>query len=126
MMKNKPETNLDIELAAFFDAAKDTPSVPDADFLEAVATDALGLIEDRSKPDRRSQISTYTLAGLLRNIGGWQSVAAMTACACIGIFAGYTAPNSLDYFSNTEQAAETLNDDSFSVASDIEILFQEG
>ncbi|MEH6359755.1 MAG: hypothetical protein V7761_03385 [Amylibacter sp.] len=126
MMENKPETNLDIELAAFFDAAKDTPLAPDAEFLEAVAADALGQTEDLTKTNRKPQISDYPLAGLLRNIGGWQSVAAMTACACIGIFAGYTAPNSLDYFSNTEQAAETLNDDSFSVASDIETLFQEG
>ncbi len=125
-MENKPETNLDMELAAFFDAAKDTPPALDTDFLEAVAADALGQTEDRIKTDRKPQVSGYPLVRLLRNIGGWQSVAAMTACACIGIFAGYTAPNSLDYFSNTEQAAETLNDDSFSVASDIETLFQEG
>jgi len=125
-MQNKTETNLDKGLVAFFEAAKDTTPAPDAGFLEAVTADALAQAEDHIKTGRKPQITGYPLAGLLRNIGGWPSVAAMISCACIGIFAGYSAPNSLDYFSNTEQAAETLNDDSFSVASDIETLFQEG
>jgi len=125
-MKNKPETNLDTELAAFFDAAKDTAPIPGAGFLEAVAADAHGQTKERIKTYRKQQSSNHPLVRLLRNIGGWQSVATMTACACIGIFAGYSAPSSLGYFSNNEQAAEILNDDSFSVASDIETLFQEG
>jgi len=125
-MKNKPETNLDMELASFFDAAKDTAPTPGADFMEAVAADAHGQTKERIKTYRRPQSTIHPLARLLRNIGGWQSVATMTACGCIGIFAGYSAPSSLAYFSNNEQAAEMLNDDSFSVASDIETLFQEG
>ncbi|MBL4751253.1 MAG: hypothetical protein JKX71_11860 [Amylibacter sp.] len=121
MMENKT----DMELKAFFDAAKNTEPLPDAAFLQAVMADAVLQTEARTKATRVA-VPTPFYAGLLRNIGGWQPVAAMTACTFFGIYIGYSTPDSLNYINNTQQNAETFDDGSFSVASEIEALFQEG
>lgn len=125
MMDNKPDTELDAELAAFFDAAKDVDNTPNTAFLDAVVMDAVNQTKERAKPLRQAGLSTLRWRGLLRNIGGWQSATALVASAFLGITAGYAAPSALDYFDSGQMTAETFTDDNFSVASDIEILFDE-
>lgn len=125
-MTQKSDTDIDLELAAFFDAAKESDALPNAAFLEAVAADALGQTNARSvAPDVASPNSINWLSSVFRNIGGWQSVATLTACACFGIYAGYSAPDSLDYINGTPSIADANDDGSFSIASDIEALFLE-
>lgn len=126
MMKKTPDTKLDLELDTFFEAAKAANHDPNGSFLETIAADALYQTELRAKTRPKPQAPAVSLSGLLRSLGGWQTAAAMTACATVGIFAGYYAPDSLDYLNNTQTTAETFTDDSFSIASDIEALFLEG
>jgi hypothetical protein len=124
MMKKKHDTKPDMDLTAFFDAAKDADAQPSAAFMKAVLADAMN--QTRAQSTQRSAPTQPWWATLFRNIGGWQSAAVLTASAFLGITAGYAAPNALDYFGNTQTTVETYSDDSFSVASDIEALFQEG
>ncbi len=119
------DTKTDMELEAFFDAAKSQNNQPNAIFLQAVVADALHQAEIRTETTK-VPISATFLADLLRKIGGWQPVAAMTACAFVGMYIGYSTPDSLNYLNNTQQNAEIFDDGSFSVASEIEALFQEG
>jgi hypothetical protein len=126
MMKHKSDTDIDLELAAFFNAAKESDALPNAAFLEAVAGDALAETNARSvAPAVVSPDPSNWLSSFFRNIGGWQSVAALTACACFGIYAGYSTPDSLDYLNGTQTAIDANDDGSFSIASDIEALFLE-
>jgi hypothetical protein len=94
--------------------------------MEAILADAMSQTQAGAKSPQRKAPAQPWWATLFRNIGGWQSAAALTASAFLGITAGYAAPSALDYFGNTQTTAETYSDDSFSVASDIEALFQEG
>lgn len=119
------DTKTDMELGAFFDAAKKNETQPDAAFMQAVMADAVHQTAVRTKVVK-TPVSAISVTGLLRKIGGWQPVATMTACAFVGMYIGYSAPDSLDYLNNTQQNAETFDDGSFSVASEIEALFQEG
>ena len=48
-----------------------------------------------------------------------------TACAIIGMYAGYSPPDRLNYISVAQSVAETEDDSSFTIASDIEALFLE-
>lgn len=125
MMEKKPDIKPDMELASFFEAAKEADAVPNAAFLEAVAADALAQTNARAKSALRIEPATPWLTRVFRNIGGWQTVGAMTACACIGIYAGYSSPDNLNYLSGTQSVAETEDDSSFTIASDIEALFLE-
>ena len=126
MMKHKSDTDIDLELAAFFDAAKDVEPIPDVAFLEAVAADAKGETDARAfatgPADSRS---TPWLVSAFRNIGGWQSLTALATCACLGIYLGYSTPENLDYLSGTQSIVDANDDGSFSIASDIEALFIE-
>ena len=115
----------DMELDAFFDAAKKNETQPDAAFMQAVMADAVHQSAVRTKA-AKTPVTSVSFTGLLRKIGGWQPVAAMTACAFVGMYIGYSTPDSLNYLNNTQQNAETFGDGSFSVASEIEALFQEG
>lgn len=119
------DKKIDIQLDAFFDAAKNTGNLPDAAFLQAVMADAQTQTEMRSET-AKSPVATFSFAGLLRKIGGWQPVAAMTACAFVGMYIGYSTPDSVSYINSIEQNADLFDDGSFSVASEIEALFQEG
>jgi hypothetical protein len=126
MMKKKLDTKPDMDLTAFFDAAKDADTQPNAAFMEAVLADAMNQTQTRVKSTQQLAPAQPWWASLFSSIGGWQTAAALTASAFLGITAGYAAPSTLDYFKNTQTTAETYSDDSFSVASDIEALFQEG
>ncbi len=128
MMEKKPDISPDQQLAAFFDAAKAKNGKVNAAFLENVMALAVGETEVRAKPPIAPVATAPAFTKLIRSLGGWKSVTALTACTCIGIVAGYVAPNSLDYLDlgGAQTIAETFDDDGFSVASDIETLFQEG
>jgi hypothetical protein len=121
MMDKKTDMQLDV----FFDAAKNTGDLPNAAFLQAVLADAQAQSESRIKVAKPS-VSSFSFTDLLRKIGGWQPASAMMACAFVGMYIGYSTPDTLTYINSTEQNAETLDDGSFSVASEIEELFQEG
>jgi hypothetical protein len=124
MMKNKPDTKLELE--TFFDAARQQQPGPGVAFLETVAQDALDLSQERAKSAMIARNTPAWATKFLRGIGGWQSLTALSASVFFGIAAGYMAPESLDYFNGTPATAATFNDDGFSVATDIETLFQEG
>lgn len=126
MMKKKPDTKLDMELAAFFDAAIEADAAPQAAFLEAIAADAQRLSDERANTTARPAVSPPWWAVLLRNLGGWQPVTALMTSVFLGMIAGYVAPDSVDYLDGEQDVAEDFSMDSFSVASDIETLFQEG
>ena len=125
MMDNKPDKELDLELTAFFDAVKDVDSTANAGFLDAVVLGALKQTKERAELLGPTRQSTPWWGTCVRNIGGWQSIAALTASAFLGITAGYAAPSALDYFGSGQMTVETFTDDNFSVASDIEALFNE-
>ncbi len=124
MMENEPKTKAEMELASFFDAAKDADAVPNAAFLIRVEEDARAQTKGRERTIGKTKANP--LSKLFHSIGGWQTAAALTACACVGILAGYSTPDSLDYLNGSQPIAETSDEGSFSVASDIETLFQEG
>ena len=128
MMEKKPDISPDQDLAAFFDAAKANDASPNAAFLENVMALAVSETEARAKPPAAPVATIPAFTKLIRSLGGWKSVTALTACTCLGIVAGYVAPDSLDYLDlgGAQTVAETFDDDGFSVASDIETLFQEG
>ena len=128
MMEKKPDISPDLDLAAFFDAAKANDTSPNAAFMENVMALAVGETEARAKPRITPVETTPAFTKLIRSLGGWKSVTASTACTCLGIVAGYVAPDSLGYLDlgGTQTIAETFDDDGYSVASDIETLFQEG
>lgn len=125
MMKKTPDTKSNLELAAFFDAAIEAEALPNAAFLDAVAADAWDETQARAKDMRRTKPASAWLSNRFRNSGGWQGVTALTVCACFGMYAGYSSPDSLDYLGVTLAVAETDDDGSFSIASDIEALFLE-
>jgi len=126
MMEEKPDTKPDMDLAAYFNAAKNVDYTPSAAFLDAVVADALKQTDARAKPLQHRNSTAPWWAALLRNIGGWQSATALAASAFLGVTAGYASPDALGYINSDQTAAEAAADDSFSVASDIEALFQEG
>lgn len=123
MMTQKSEQKIDMDLASFFDAAKDVNAVPTTSFMESVIADAAAETEMRAKPEIQPQ-PWWT--DILSSFGGWKTVGALTACACFGLYLGYANPENLNYINGAVATAETLDTDSFSVAYDIEILFQEG
>jgi hypothetical protein len=126
MMEKKPDTKPDMDLAAYFDAAKDVDYTPSAAFLDAVVADALKQTDARAIPMPSPKAATPWWTALLGNIGGWKSATALTASAFLGVTAGYASPDALDYINSDQTTAEAAADDSFSVAFDIEALFREG
>lgn len=129
MMEQKTDKQIDAELASFFEAAKDNQHIPSAGFMDAVLKDAIDQHDRCQRPT--TKVTTNVFANILRNIGGWPAASAMTACVCIGLYAGYYAPDTMNYFSSAAITNETINDDSIyydnaSLALDIETLFQEG
>ncbi len=122
-MTQKSEQKIDMDLDAFFDAAKDVDAVPNASFMERVIADAAAETQARVKSATKPQ---SWWGGVLDSFGGWKAVGALTACACFGIYLGYANPENMNYISGAETTAEIFDTDSFSVAYDIEALFQEG
>jgi len=121
MMTDKPEQ----DLAAFFDAAKQSPPMPSAALMDAIARDALAEIPTQRVQPLRPQ--KHWGRAILRGLGGWKPVFALATCASLGVIIGYSAPDRLPVLRGIQtQTADILIEDSFSVASDIEILFQEG
>jgi len=123
--KQTPEQMLDADLNAFFDAAKDADVVPSTTFMDRVMADAAMETQARVPPVVRPKPQPWW-ASVLDSFGGWQTVGALTACACFGIYLGYANPETVDYINGAETTAEIFETDSFSVAYDIEALFQEG
>ncbi len=119
MMTQKPDT----DLSAFFDSAKDIETVPNAAFMEAVMADALHQTQSRVKPAPAPEPWWQTV---LDSFGGWKGIGALTACACFGIYLGYASPENLSYINGIEITTDIIDEDSFSIAYDIEALFQEG
>ena len=123
MMTQKSEQKIDMDLEAFFDATKDADAVPNTSFMERVMADAATQTHARVKPAAQPQ---PWWVGVLDSFGGWKAVGALTACACFGIYLGYENPDNVNYINGAETTAEIFDTDSFSVAFDIEALFQEG
>lgn len=126
MMEKKPEMKRDAELAVFFDAAKNTDVQPDGAFIEAVMAQAMNRMDAHVNVTQPPKPSSQWWSTFLRNIGGWQTVTALAVSAFMGVTAGYTTPGIFDNIGGTQTPAETNANDNFSVASDIEALFQEG
>ncbi len=122
MMTDKPEQ----DLARFFDAAKQQTPMPSAALMDAVARDACAQIPTQYLRPPVWRLMPWGRT-VLHAIGGWKPVFALATCASLGAIIGYSAPDRLPDIRGTEtQTADTFTEDSFSVASDIETLFQEG
>lgn len=125
-MEKKSDIKQDLELALFFDAAKQTEDIPNVDFLTSILADAQGQTDSRQNQKTATRPTPLFWAGFLNKLGGWQTVGALSACACAGLYVGYVAPENLTYISGTEISADITDDDGFLMAFDIETLFQEG
>ncbi|MFK5998438.1 MAG: hypothetical protein QM492_10060 [Rhodobacterales bacterium] len=124
-MTDKPGTITDQELAAFFNAAKQQTPMPSATLMEAVARDAQAEIPFQSVQPLRPR-NAYGRA-VLCAIGGWRPVFALASFAAVGVIIGYSTSAQLPFPRGSNvQTVDTFTEDSFAVASDIEILFQEG
>ncbi len=75
-MTQKSEQKIDMDLDAFFDAAKDMDAVPNASFMERVIADAAVETQALVKPTTQPQ---PWWAGILDSFGGWKAVGALTA-----------------------------------------------
>ncbi|PCH98124.1 MAG: hypothetical protein COB84_02985 [Rhodobacteraceae bacterium] len=123
-IQNKRDQDLDV----FFDAAKGADLQPSADFMARVMADATDQIALRAKPAVKPAPKAGIFAQLLQSFGGWQVAAPLAACVCLGMFAGYLVPDSLNYIGGTDATAtvtETLGAEDIFLAADIEALFQE-
>ncbi|KAB7615377.1 hypothetical protein F9L33_01005 [Amylibacter sp. SFDW26] len=123
MMTQKSEQKIDMDLDAFFDAAKDQDAIPNASFMERVMADAA--LETQTRVKRVAQTQPWWV-DVLNSFGGWKAICTLTACACFGIYLGYANPENINYINGAQTTVEIFDTDSFSVAYDIETLFQEG
>lgn len=128
MMTKDTQNKIDQELDVFFDAAKGADLQPSADFMARVMADATDQIAQRAKPVVKPAPKVGIFAQLLQGFGGWQVAAPLAACVCLGMFAGYFVPDSVNYIGGTgatETVTETLGAEEIFLATDIEALFQE-
>ena len=82
-------------LDALFDAARrDTATAPSTDLMARVLADATSM-----QPSGKAQIAQPVRAGfwatLLRNLGGWPSVAGLATAAAAGVWIGVIGSSSL-------------------------------
>lgn len=90
-----PEKELDLE--AFFKAARETePEIP-ARFYQAVLADAATVAAARAPvPQRPRRGIVSALRSLLEPVGGWIGAGALTACAVFGLSLGYSGSSGLE------------------------------
>lgn len=103
-MTNKTNENFDLD--AMFATERDTmPLAPD-DLMARIMQDAQDQTNDRTAPKIVTKNNSW-LTGFLNAIGGWQSVTALTACACFGLYLGYST--SASNFLGAEIASESTD-----------------
>ncbi|WP_141135121.1 hypothetical protein [Puniceibacterium sediminis] len=87
-MTHDTNTSADGDLAAFFDAGRQAGESPTGDFMMRLEADALRL---QPVPQARTRGSVW--GDLLRGLGGWPTVAGLTAAACAGVWIGVSPPD---------------------------------
>ncbi|MGY9049784.1 hypothetical protein P775_10035 [Puniceibacterium antarcticum] len=76
------------DLAAFFDAARQEDEMPSGDFMARLQADALRLQPTATARERR-----LPWRDLLGFLGGWRTVAGLTAATCAGVWMGVSPPD---------------------------------
>lgn len=125
MMTKSTDAKIDKDLSVFFDAAKQTDATLSGALFDRMMSDAATQQDAMRKTPVKQRQSEPLLARFLRSIGGWQVAGSLAACACLGVFAGYSAPQSLDFINGTQSVEEIAGDENIYFASDIEELFLE-
>lgn len=95
-MAQADKSNSDQTLELFFDAAKAADPVPKSDLMARVLADAASVQAGFNAPFvAASQPSRGLFAGFAEMIGGWAGASALTACVCVGLLYGFTAPDTV-------------------------------
>ncbi len=87
-MTHEVDTSEDGELSGFFDAARREGAAPSGDFMARLQADAL---RNQPVPAARQRGSFWS--DLLRALGGWPTVAGLTAAGCAGLWIGVSPPD---------------------------------
>ncbi len=97
-------------LGAFFEAARKAAPQPDAPLMERVLADAAKVQADltaqNATPVARSSRLWLAIA---ENLGGWRGMSALTACACTGLWIGFSTPEFVDSYSGGLLTAEPVD-----------------
>nr|WP_323776640.1 hypothetical protein [Amylibacter sp.] len=94
--KNQNDQTLDL----FFDAAKAADPVPKSDLMARVMADAASVQASFNAPPVAVSVAAPQprrglFAGFAEMIGGWAGASALTACVCVGLVYGFTAPDTV-------------------------------
>ena len=122
---NKPEMPLDLD-AMFAEARKAQPKPSDR-LMDAVLRDAEQAMPQPAVPAAAVAPNLWSrISDALGSLGGWQGVGALTACACFGLWVGYSTPDSVSVFGADYSLTTDVADAEYSLYSDIDDLLQEG
>jgi hypothetical protein len=124
--KNKKFSEGDLE-QMFQKAREHVPHVSD-DLMGAILRDAAQALpaEAPAKTIKAKPVRAGWSTRMLKALGGWQSVTAMAACACIGLLLGYMSPDSSSLLRGELSAAEDFSGLDYTLYSDIDDLLTEG
>lgn len=95
MTDNENKTETDDILASFFTAAKADNVVPSEDLMAAIMRDAVEIQPQAPIVKTRRPTRQTWWQGALEALGGWQAAGALTACAAVGVWIGFAAPEGL-------------------------------
>ncbi|SNS48673.1 hypothetical protein [Tropicimonas sediminicola] len=121
---------LDAELEAFFQSARDVGGDPSPALLSRVLADAYAeqdaLVVSDAAPEAMpvpvpEAPRRGLFAGLLQAVGGWPAMAGLVTATAAGIWIGYNPPAAFDTFSETFVGGSyaLTADDSLSMASSL-------
>ena len=95
-MAQADKSQSDQALELFFDAAKAADPVPKSDLMARVMADAASVqARFNAPPVVAPQARRSLFAGFAEMIGGWAGASALTACVCVGLLYGFTAPDTV-------------------------------
>ena len=107
-MTNNENLNTDLD-TLFANERANTPLVSD-DLLNRIMQDANAQSNDLTQKQPVPKSANW-FANFLNSLGGWQSVGALTACACFGLYLGYST--SATNYLGVEALAQTEDNISF-------------
>ncbi len=129
-MDHEKETDMDRKLDDLFTAARNnSPPVSDR-LMDAVLADAQAAMPMPASITAAAKTSPPSPRGRLRDflsaIGGWQSVTALTASACFGLWIGYSTPENAALVGGDYAASSDVSETDYAFYSDLDDLLTEG
>ena len=111
-------------LTAYFDAGQKIQSQPSAALFNRILTDAAVIQDTFAQPELPKPQPFWRT--VLANLGGWQGMSAVAACACIGLTLGFSSADTV--FSYSDLFSVTAEDDLQNLydGTDLALLFVEG